>query len=85
MKNIKRREGIRVTSQKILLKFWVAKSSRVLSRSVGCSSLQLCGLLPTRLLCPRGFPRQEYWSGLPFLKASERMGQAEDGETKGGV
>ena len=22
---------------------------------------------PTRLLCPREFSRQEYWSGLPFL------------------
>ena len=24
------------------------------------------GLYPARLLCPRGFSRQEYWSGLPF-------------------
>ena len=24
-----------------------------------------CGLLPARLLCPWGFSRQEYWSGLP--------------------
>ena len=24
------------------------------------------GLQPTRLLCPWGFSRQEYWSGLPF-------------------
>ena len=24
------------------------------------------GLLPTRLLCPWGFSRQEYWSGLPY-------------------
>ena len=28
-------------------------------------SLQPHGLLPTRLLCPWGFSRQEYWSGLP--------------------
>ena len=24
------------------------------------------GLQPARLLCPWNFPRQEYWSGLPF-------------------
>ena len=24
------------------------------------------GLWPARLLCPWGFSRQEYWSGLPF-------------------
>ena len=33
------------------------------------NSLQPCGLQPSRLLCPPlsvGFPRQEYWSGLPF-------------------
>ena len=29
------------------------------------SSLQPHGLQPTRLLCPWGFSRQEYWSGLP--------------------
>ena len=29
------------------------------------SLLRLHGLQPTRLLCPWGFPRQEYWSGLP--------------------
>jgi len=37
----------------------------VLSCSVMSNSLQLYGLLPTRLLCPWGFSRQEYWSGLP--------------------
>ena len=26
-------------------------------------------LEPTRLLCPQGFCRQEYWSGLPCLQA----------------
>ena len=30
------------------------------------NSLRHRGLKPTRLLCPRGFSRQEYWSGLPF-------------------
>ena len=30
------------------------------------NSLQPHGLLPPRLLCPLGFSRQEYWSGLPF-------------------
>ena len=36
----------------------------VLSRSVMSDSLQPHGLQPTRLLCPWGFSRQEYWSGL---------------------
>ena len=30
------------------------------------SCLGPCGLYPTRLLYPWDFPRQEYWSGLPF-------------------
>ena len=29
------------------------------------NSLRPHGLQLTRILCPRGFPRQEYWSGLP--------------------
>ena len=37
----------------------------VLSRSVGSVSLQPHGLQPAKLLCPWGFSRQEYWSGLP--------------------
>ena len=31
------------------------------------NSLQPHGLQPARLLCPWGFSRQEYWSGLPCL------------------
>ena len=38
----------------------------VLSRSLVFDSLGPHGLWPTRLLYPRGFSRQEYWSGLPF-------------------
>ena len=37
----------------------------VLSRSVMSDSLWPRGLQPARLLCPWGFSRQEYWSGLP--------------------
>ena len=37
----------------------------VLSHLVLSSSLWLQGLWPTRLLCPWGFSKQEYWSGLP--------------------
>ena len=37
----------------------------VLSHSVMSHSLQPHGLQLARLLCPWGFPRQEYWSGLP--------------------
>ena len=36
----------------------------VLSHSVLSDSLWLYGLKPARLLCPWGFSRQEYWSGL---------------------
>ena len=34
------------------------------SHSVMSDSLQHHGPQPTKLLCPWGFPRQEYWSGL---------------------
>ena len=34
------------------------------SRSVMSDSLRLCGPQPASLLCPWGFSRQEYWSGL---------------------
>jgi len=37
----------------------------VLSHSVMSDSLQPHGLQPTRLLCPWGFSRPEYWSVLP--------------------
>ena len=40
------------------------KSLCVLSPSVMFNSLQPHGLQPARLLCPWGFSRQEYWSGL---------------------
>ena len=36
------------------------------SCSVISYSLQPRGLLPARLLCPMGFPRPEYWNGLPL-------------------
>ena len=39
--------------------------SVVLSYSVISDPLRPRGLQPTRLLCPQGFSRQEYWSGLP--------------------
>ena len=38
---------------------------RTLSRSVMSDSLWTHGLYSARLLCPWGFSRQEYWSGLP--------------------
>ena len=37
----------------------------VLSCSVVSNSLRPHGLQFARLLCPWGFSRQEYWSGLP--------------------
>ena len=39
----------------------------VLNCSVVSDSLQPHGLKPTRLLCPWGFSRPEYWSRLPCL------------------
>ena len=45
---------------------WRRKKKRKWSRSVVSNSLWPYGLKPTRLLCPWGFSRQEYWSGLPF-------------------
>ena len=38
----------------------------MLSRSVMSDSLRPHGLQPAWLLCPWGFSRQDYWSGLPF-------------------
>ena len=37
------------------------------NRLVMSDSLRPHGLQPTRLLCPWGFSRQEFWSGLPCL------------------
>ena len=37
----------------------------MLNHSVLSNSLRPHGLQPTRLLCPWGFSRQEYWSGFP--------------------
>ena len=37
----------------------------MLSRSVVSNSATPHGLQPARYPCPRGFSRQEYWSGLP--------------------
>ena len=44
------------------------------SHSVMSNSLWPHGLLPARLLCPWGFSRQEYWSGLPiaFFRGSSQ-------------
>ena len=44
----------------------------VLSRSVVSDSLRPHELQPTRLLCPWGFSRQEYWSGLPCPPPGDR-------------
>ena len=47
----------------------VQRLRKVLQVSVAQSCptpLRPHGLEPSRLLCPWEFPRQEYWSGLPF-------------------
>ena len=38
----------------------------MLSRSIMSDSFRPHGLEPTRLLCPWGFSKQEYWSRLPW-------------------
>ena len=43
----------------------------VLSRSVMSNSLRVHRLQPARLLCPWGFSRQEYWSGLPYILSGD--------------
>ena len=42
-----------------------SRESASVSHSVVSNSLRPHRLQPTRLLCPWGFSRQEYWSGLP--------------------
>ena len=44
----------------------------VLSCSVVSDSLRPHGLQPSRLLCPWGLSRQEYWSGLPCPPPGDR-------------
>ena len=47
-------------------KFFLLQESTWNAQSLMSDSSQHRGLQPTRLLCPLGFSRQEYWSGLPF-------------------
>ena len=49
----------------IIYTFSVNMCCAILSHSVMSDSLWPCGLWTARLLCPWGFSRQEYWSGLP--------------------
>ena len=51
----------------IFINFWSQLKCFVYAKSLQ-SCLTLCDLMnykPTRLLCPSGFSRQEYWSRLP--------------------
>ena len=48
-----------------LVAYLFYKHCTVLSRSVVSHSLQPHGLQLTKLLCPWGFSRQEYWSRMP--------------------
>ena len=50
---------------RLLLRGLLVLCCAALSSSVVSNSLQSHGLQATRLLCPWGFSRQEYWSGLP--------------------
>ena len=58
------------TEDNMIIKFKKSKTSfpvpSCVSFSVLSDSLQPRGLQHARLFCPRGFSRQEYWSGLPL-------------------
>ena len=59
-------ENHSIASSWLQAKFYsLARHVCVLSHPVVSDSLQPHGLQPARLLCPWGFSRQEYWSGLP--------------------
>ena len=45
---------------------WISVLCAALSCSVVSDSVWPHGLLPTRLLCPWGLSRQQYWSALPW-------------------
>ena len=49
----------------VVTKEKVVTRGMCVSHSVVSDCLQLYGLQPTRLLCPWGFSRKEYWNGLP--------------------
>ena len=53
------------TLQSLLIMVYCIMYCVVLSHSVVTNSLWHHGLQPVRLLCPWGFSRQEYWTGLP--------------------
>ena len=55
--------------------FTICACCAVLSCSVISDSLWPHGLQPTRLLCPWGFSRQKYWSGLPWLPPGDLPNQ----------
>ena len=50
---------------------WRTSGSRRAKPLQSCPTLRLCGTQPTRLLCPRRFSRQEYWSGSPLCDVKE--------------
>ena len=54
-----------------VLNVCVCTHAHTLCRSVVSNSWRLRGLWPTRLLCPWGVSRQEYWSGLPCPNAED--------------
>ena len=55
--------------KKIFFKMVGSVLYAVLSCSVVSDSLQPHGLQPARLVCPLGFSRQEYWSGVPWPRS----------------
>ena len=56
-----------VTSWREVITYTITYTSVCALASMVPNSMRPYGLSPTRLLCPLGFSRQEYWSGLPFL------------------
>ena len=59
--------GITIFCVEHFTHYYLSLCCAVLSRSAVSDSLPPHGLQPpAKLLCPWGFSRQEYWSGLPY-------------------
>ena len=67
LNTVERQSSIEDPTEIILHNLLLIRKQRILanSRSVVSNSLRPRGLPPARFLCPWGFSRQEYWSGLP--------------------
>ena len=82
---IQHNHGLKLLTFQALKSCWtILMQTTLFSRYVGAVCVCVCvshsivsnffwphGLEPARLLCPWGFSRKEYWSGLPFPSPGE--------------